>query len=103
MEDQTLAAGAFKATCLKLMDEVAETGRSVVITKRGKPVAKLVPMEKSGRKLKSAFGAMAGMIRIIGDIESPYSEEELELMNTWPQRRWERANRPLPAKKRLRS
>jgi prevent-host-death family protein len=41
---KTLAAGKFKAVCLQTLDEVAETKRPVVITKRGKPVAKLVPI-----------------------------------------------------------
>ena len=41
-----IAAGEFKARCLKLMDEVQATGEEVVITKRGKPVAKLVPVKK---------------------------------------------------------
>ena len=40
---KTVAAGKFKDTCLKTLDEVAETRDSVVITKRGRPVAKLVP------------------------------------------------------------
>lgn len=40
---KTLAAGRFKDVCLKTLDEVARTRSTVVITKRGKPVAKLVP------------------------------------------------------------
>jgi prevent-host-death family protein len=40
---KTIAAGKFKDTCLKTLDEVAETRDSIVITKRGRPVAKLVP------------------------------------------------------------
>lgn len=41
----TVAASEFKAKCLKLLDEVAETGETIVVTKRGKPVARLGPME----------------------------------------------------------
>lgn len=41
----TVPAGEFKAKCLKLLDEVAETGETIVVTKRGKPVARLGPME----------------------------------------------------------
>jgi len=38
-------ASEFKATCLSLLDEVAETRREIVVTKRGRPVAKLVPID----------------------------------------------------------
>ncbi len=41
----TVAASEFKAKCLKLLGEVAETGETIVVTKRGKPVARLGPME----------------------------------------------------------
>ena len=40
---QTLKASEFKAKCLKLMDDVQQTGEEIVITKNGKPVSKLVP------------------------------------------------------------
>lgn len=42
MAEREIKAGEFKARCLQLMDEVAETGDTIVVTKRGKPVAKLV-------------------------------------------------------------
>lgn len=73
MENTALAAGEFKATCLSLMDEVAATGREIVITKRGKPVAKLVPY-RTKPKAKSIFGALAHTGEIIGDIVSPTPE-----------------------------
>ncbi len=41
---ESMAAGEFKARCLALLDEVAATGRPLVITKRGKPVAQLAPL-----------------------------------------------------------
>ncbi len=43
---RTIPAGRFKAQCLRLLDEVAETGETIVITKRGKPVAKVEPVEE---------------------------------------------------------
>jgi prevent-host-death family protein len=43
---RTIAAGQFKAQCLRLLDEVAETGETIVVTKRGKAVAKLQPIEE---------------------------------------------------------
>lgn len=42
-----IPAGEFKAKCLALLDEVAETGRSVVVTKRGRPVARVSPVKAS--------------------------------------------------------
>ncbi|MFO7573507.1 MAG: type II toxin-antitoxin system Phd/YefM family antitoxin [Gaiellaceae bacterium] len=43
---RTIPAGQFKARCLKLLDEVAETGETIVVTKRGKPVARVEPVEE---------------------------------------------------------
>ena len=42
---RTIPAGRFKAQCLRLLDEVAKTGETIVVTKRGKPVAKVEPVE----------------------------------------------------------
>ncbi|MFZ3341155.1 MAG: type II toxin-antitoxin system Phd/YefM family antitoxin [Terriglobales bacterium] len=63
-----VAAGEFKAHCLSLMDDVQATRVPILITKRGKPVAKLVPAEDP----KDDFlGRLEGEFRIVGDIESP--------------------------------
>jgi prevent-host-death family protein len=43
-----IPAGQFKAHCLAILDEVAETGETVVVTKRGKPVARVAPLEPPG-------------------------------------------------------
>ena len=56
-ETRTIAAGEFKAKCLALLDEVAESGTSMIVTKRGKPVARLVPV-KQGRGRKSLKGSI---------------------------------------------
>jgi len=73
-----IPAGEFKAKCLELMDIVNERRREFVITKRGKPVAKLIPVGPAVPR-KSAFGALAGTIEIIGDIMAPiYTSEELD-------------------------
>jgi prevent-host-death family protein len=68
----TIAAGEFKAKCLKLLDEVAETRKPLVITKRGKAVARLVPEPKGKQKL---FGSMKGSVLWEGDIISPIDVE----------------------------
>jgi prevent-host-death family protein len=65
---KTMRAGEFKARCLKVMDQVHNTREPLVITKRGKPVAKLVPADKP---MSDVFGCLKGIVRIVGNIESP--------------------------------
>ena len=64
---KTIAAGEFKAKCLALLDEVQERRSEYIITKRGKPVARLVPAEI---KAEEIFGRMKGTVEIHGDIFS---------------------------------
>lgn len=78
-----IAAGEFKAKCLKIMDEVAATGEPVLVTKRGKPVARVVapaPVERPA----SIFGSLRGMATIVGDpkdlVASLFSDEEWDRM-----------------------
>lgn len=66
----TIGAGEFKSTCLKLLDEVATTRVPLVITKHGRPVARLVPMPAPS----ALFGAMAGSVLHEADIVSPIEE-----------------------------
>jgi prevent-host-death family protein len=63
-----MAAGAFKANCLKVMDEVQAKRVTVLITKRGKPVAKLVPVNNEKDDI---FGFFVGKGSITGDVVSP--------------------------------
>jgi prevent-host-death family protein len=65
---KTIPAGQFKARCLRLMDEVRTTREPVLITKKGRPVAKLVPAESQPEDI---FGCLKDEIKIVGDIESP--------------------------------
>jgi prevent-host-death family protein len=67
-EMKTMAAGSFKAKCLAVMDEVQAKRETVVITKRGKPVAKLVPVESETDEI---YGFLAGKGTITGDVVSP--------------------------------
>ena len=66
-----ISAANFKANCLRLMDEVAQRRTPIVITKRGKPVAKLVPADDGPIDI---FGRMAGTVKICGDIISPIED-----------------------------
>jgi prevent-host-death family protein len=63
-----IAAGKFKAHCLKVMEQVRTTREPVLITKRGQPLAKLVPAEKTSDDF---IGHLEGVVTIVGDIESP--------------------------------
>ena len=62
-----MAAAQFKAQCLAVMDHVSQSGDSVVITKHGKPVVRVVPVTESEDEI---FGALSGIARITGDIEN---------------------------------
>ena len=65
---RTIKASEFKAKCLKLMDEVAASGEEIVITKRGRPVARLTPaLQAPG----TWFGRDRDIIRIHGDLTEP--------------------------------
>ena len=65
---RTIKASEFKATCLKLMDEIANSGAEIVITRNGRPVARLVPFRK---KPKSLFGIDRGRLETLDDIDEP--------------------------------
>ena len=67
-----MPAGQFKAQCLKLMDQVRETHESIVITKFGKPVAKLVPVEEKSRE--SLFGFLRDSAMIKSDLTASTGE-----------------------------
>ncbi len=69
---RTIKASEFKARCLQLMDEVADSSAEIIITKRGTPVARLVPHRE---RPKSLFGADRGRMKIVGDIISPLDVE----------------------------
>jgi antitoxin (DNA-binding transcriptional repressor) of toxin-antitoxin stability system len=65
-----MAVGKFKVHCPAVMDEVQSKREAVLITKRGKPVAKPVPAVED-KDRDEIFGFMAGKIKIVGDIVSP--------------------------------
>ena len=69
--EATIGAGDFKARCLQLLDDVATHREPLVITKRGKPVARLVPMPPETQ----LFGALAGSVLDEADIVAPVELE----------------------------
>lgn len=68
-----VSAGEFKAKCLKLMDEVKESHQEIIITKFGKPVARLTSIEDDSGN-KSPFGFLKGSVVVQGDIVTPIQE-----------------------------
>ena len=68
-----IAAGQFKAQCLQLMDRVKQTHEEIVITKHGRPVAKLVPVEEAHSA--SFIGYLKGSVVVSGDIIAPVEED----------------------------
>ena len=70
---KTMTASKFKAQYLKVIDHVDATREPVIITKKGRPVAKLVPADPPKEDF---FGCLAGVIEIVGDIESPVEPPE---------------------------
>lgn len=85
-------ATEFKAKCLELMDRVAEKSESFTITKRGKPVARLVPVTAAKT---SPFGALRGLAWEVGDIVSPVDGLEWGTLEEWDE-----LNAPEPPRKR---
>ena len=69
---RTIKTSEFKAKCLQLMDEVAESGEEIVITKNGRPVSRLAPYRE---KPKAPFGRYRDIIQIHGDISDPIDVE----------------------------
>ena len=69
---RTVPAGQFKAKCLQIMDEIAQTREPVIVTKFGKPVVKIVPVIEEKFDI---VGAMRGSVLWEGDIISPIDVE----------------------------
>lgn len=73
LEMKTLPAGQFKQTCLRVLDEVRDTGEAVVITKHGVPVAQLAPLPRTAQS--DWAGTLRGTGKIVGDLVAPAADE----------------------------
>jgi prevent-host-death family protein len=81
-------ATEFKAKCLELMDRVAESRDTYIITKRGKPVARLVPVDAPSRS--TLFGWLRGRAEVVGDLMAPVVPP-----SAWETlREWDELNKP---------
>src|SRR5260370_34747706 len=72
---EEIAISKFKATCLSVLENVRKTGKTVLVTRFGEPVAEVVPPHASN-KTKHWVGSLAGTGEIRGDIVSPASDED---------------------------
>lgn len=87
---KTMAAGEFKAKCLAVMAEVNSTGKPVLVTKRGKPLARILPLEEPApaEAPEAIFGCLRHMATVTGDLASSlYTDEEWEQIF---QEKWDR-------------
>jgi prevent-host-death family protein len=69
---KTLGAGEFKSKCLALLDEVERTGQSLIVTKRGRPVARLAPVR---RRDDGRIASLRGSVVFQDDLVSPTGAE----------------------------
>ena len=67
MKHQVVSATEFKAKCLALLNQIAEEGGTVTVTKRGRPMATMGPVKR--RPFKSSEGALIGKVKIVGDLD----------------------------------
>ena len=82
---RTIAAGEFKAKCLQLMDDVNEKKLTLIITKRGKPVAELKPPTEEVDTFRPLWGRTPN-VKILGDIMTPMDWGD-------PVAKWKKANK----------
>ncbi len=70
-----ITSAEFRTNCFKILDKIGQTHEEVVITKRGKPIAKLVHID-DGNGQDPLLGALAGLGRTIGDLTEPVADAE---------------------------
>jgi antitoxin (DNA-binding transcriptional repressor) of toxin-antitoxin stability system len=75
MEPKTVSVSEFKATCLRLFEEIRQTGQPIIVTRRGEPIAQVGPPPKAGRG-DGWLGCLRGTGQVLGDLVSPVLEHE---------------------------
>jgi prevent-host-death family protein len=70
---ETLSVSKFKATCLAVLEEVKKKKKKVLITKRGQPIAEIIPVNE-----KKTDIPLKDTVTFVGDIVSPVAEDEWE-------------------------
>ena len=69
---QEIAISKFKATCLAVLEQVRKTGQPILVTRFGKPIARIEPPSSGAKRIK--LGTLAGTLKIHGDIVGPISD-----------------------------
>jgi prevent-host-death family protein len=80
---QEIAISEFKAKCLALLEEVDKTKVSLRVTRRGRPIAEVIPASPNMEE-RNWLGSMADSMQITGDVVSPVIEiQEIEALKHW--------------------
>lgn len=77
---ETIAISQFKATCLRLLERVSKTGQPLLVTKRGMPIAQILPPPAPTAVKTSAFGCMRGTAEQVGDIVGPLAADDWSVL-----------------------
>ncbi len=72
-----ISISEFKAKCLSLLDETGRTGKEYLVTRNGKPLAKVIPIQK---KSQTSRGSLAGLVKLHGDIVSVDFSEDWDVL-----------------------
>ena len=72
---ETLSVSKLKATCLAVIDEVSRKKKRVVVTKRGKPIAEIIPFDASEKEIP-----LRETVTFLGDVLSPVAEQDWEVL-----------------------
>jgi len=72
---ETIAVSKFKATCLAVLQKVKKTGRPILVTRFGEPIAEVIP-PRPPRPNEEWLGCMGGRAEIVGDVVGPVAEAE---------------------------
>lgn len=75
----SIAISRFKATCLAVLERVRQTGLPVLVTRRGEPVAQVLPPPPEAR-VTETFGCMKGTAREVGDLLEPLPADDWEAL-----------------------
>lgn len=77
---ERIAISRFKATCLAVLERVHQSGQTLLITKRGKPIAQVLPPPKTELVNESRYGCMEGKIEFLGDITEPLPSSDWNVL-----------------------
>lgn len=77
---ETIAISRFKATCLALLERVRKTGQPILVTRRGKPVAQVLPPPGPEATRSSGFGCMRETMELLGDIVEPTGGDDWDAL-----------------------